>query len=960
MKSFLYETAEDIIKNNSNNLQNCLLIFPNKRTKYYFRRYYAQIIGKSSRPPKMTEIGKLIREITGFEDAEKLTLVFELFRVFQKYDNRYSFDAFYRIGEIILSDFNEIDAWLVDPQQIYRNIKDLKEIDAHFDWLTDEQKKLLSDFWKNFLTEKSSKEKEMFIGLWNLLPKVYASFFSRLKNKKIAYNGMIYKILSDMIDADEMKPGNYHKIIFIGFNALNKAELKFFRYFKKQGNTQFFWDADNYYFVDKKQEAGDFIRKNFFDLQLKSFDFPNNFIQNKQIDIIGTSLNINQAKLLHPILANKNKDFIENTAIVTADESMLFPVLSALPGTVESINVTMGYSFKFTPLYNFIVRFLKMHLFAEKHKSKNLYFKDVLNILKHPYIKEYNSALSEKMISLINEKKMIYINPENLLLEEDNKLMRLIFFADKKEKNSQIFLDNLLNILFVFFDKNKIERENNSLKNEYIFRAYKKIKRFREILIENNETLSLKLSSEILIQILKSDNIPFESESNEGLQIMGLMESRNLDFKNVIILGVNEGNLPKISRAPTFISQSLRYTFNLPLIKHQDAVFAYFFYRLLQRAENITLIYNDLVNDANSGEMSRFILQLLYESDFQITHRHVNDEIVIRNRERIEIEKDNRIFEKLNRYIIQSEESGTEANAFSASALNTYLTCSLKFYFKYLAGIKEADKSEDELSPAEFGSILHSVTEQIYRDLTSDKTNETISKEMINKKLSETEKYVFEAFKNYFKNNSNYSSEGIQIVIQNVLNAYVKTILRYDESYAPFKIISLEKENFYNTLLDIKINSQNKKVKLFGIIDRIDKKEGIFRIIDYKSGSRPKGIISIENLFDGSYNNRDSHAFQALFYTLILSENKDFSGLKVRPSLYYARLMNRTDFSDTLVINDNSVKLALDENVTEKILPDFKEKLTKLIEEIFDINSSFKMTDDVKKCEYCEFYKICY
>jgi len=957
MKSFLYETAEDIIKNNSNNLQNCLLVFPNKRTKYYFRRYYAQIIGKTSRPPKMTEIGKLIREITGFEDAEKLTLIFELFKVFKNYDNNYSFDGFYRIGEIILSDFNEIDAWLVNPEEIYRNIKDLKEIDAHFDWLTDEQKKILSNFWKNFLTEKSSKEKEMFIGLWNLLPKVYKSFFSRLKSRNIAYNGMIYKVLIDMIDANEMKPKNYHKVIFIGFNALNKAELKFFRYFQKQGNTQFFWDADDYYFTDKKQEAGNFIRKNFSDLQLKSFDFPNNFIKNKNIDIIGTSLNINQAKLLHPILVNKNKDFIENTAIVTADESMLFPVLSALPEAIENINVTMGYSFKFTPLYNFIVRFFKMHLFAEKHKSKNLYFKNVLNILKHPYIKEYNLSLSEKIISVINEEKLIYINPEKLLIEDD-KLMKLIFLIGKKENNSQVFLDNLLNILFVFFDKNKPESEdkNNSLKNEYIFRAYKKIKRFREILIENNETLSLKLSSELLIQILKSDNIPFESELNDGLQIMGLMESRNLDFKNVIILGVNEGNLPEIAHTPTFISQSLRYAFNLPLIKHQDAVFAYFFYRLLQRAENITLLYNDLVSDTNTGEMSRFILQLLYESNFQLSHKHVNDEIFIRNREPIEIEKDKSVLKRLNAYI-QNNEHGKKTKAFSASALNTYLICSLKFYFKYLAEIKQPEQSEDELSSAEFGSILHSVTEQIYRDLSFEKSNKSITEEMIKKKISETEKYVSEAFKNHFKN---YSSEGIQIVIQNVLNTYVKTILNYDQKYAPFKIISLEKENVYNILLTVKINNKDQNVKLFGIIDRIDEKDGIFRIIDYKSGNQPKGRASIENLFDKNNKLRNSHVFQALFYVLIISELKEFSNLKIKPSLYYTRLMNRPDFSDMPVINDNSEMTLLNENVTERILLDFKEKLTKLIEEIFDINNSFKMTDDKKKCDYCEFNKICY
>ncbi len=957
MKPFLFETAENIIKNNAENIRDCYLIFPNKRTKFYFRKYFAQIIGKTSKPPKMIEIGKLIREITGFEDAEKLTLIFELFKIFKEHNSNYTFESFYRIGEIILSDFNEIDAWLVNSEDIYRNIKNIKEIDSYFDWLTDEQKELLTNFWKIFLTEKSSKEKELFIGLWNLLPKVYRSFFDSLKKKNIAYNGMIYRILSDMIDSETIKTSEYQKVFFIGFNALNKAELKFFKYFKKETVTEFFWDADDYYFSDKKQEAGDFLRKNFKDLQLEFSSFPNNFLKNKNIKIIGTSLNISQAKILHPILAKENDEFIENTAIVTADESMLFPVLSALPESVEKINVTMGYSFKFTALYNFIVRFFKMHLFAERNKNKSLYFKDVINILKHPYVKDYNPDLSEKIISVINEENQIYINPDNLLKEED-KLTKMLFFVNKNDNNSQYFLDNLLNILFVFFDKSKLESEdkNNSLKNEYIFRAYKKIKQFREILIENNESLSLKLSSEILTQILKSDTIPFESESNEGLQIMGLMESRNLDFKNVIILGVNEGNLPDISRAPTFISQSLRYAFDLPLIKHQDAVFAYFFYRLLQRAENITLIYNDLVSDSNSGEMSRFILQLLYESNFEISHSHFNDEIFIKNNEFIEIQKDKSVLEKLNQYI---KDDNKQTKAFSASALNTYLTCSLKFYFKYIANIKEPEVPEDELSPAEFGSILHYAAEHIYKDLNADNSNKIISKELIKEKSSEAEKYVSEAFKNHFKNIKNYSPEGIQLIVKNVLVSYIKTILKYDEKYAPFKIISLEKENFYNTLLNVKIDNKIQKVKLFGIIDRIDEKEGVLRIIDYKSGNKSDVITSIDNLFDRELKNRNSHAFQALFYALIISEMKDFSAKKFRPSLFYVRFMNRNEYSDILKIKNEKETILSDENNTKKFLSDFKEKLIELIEEIFCTDYSFKMTENEDKCKYCEFNKIC-
>ncbi|NOZ33756.1 MAG: hypothetical protein GXO80_00475 [Chlorobi bacterium] len=959
MKPFLYETAEIIIRNNKDNLQNCILIFPNKRTKFYFRKFYAEIIGKTSRPAKMIEIGKLIRDITRFEDGDKLSLIFELFGVFKTFSSHYTFDNFYRLGEIILSDFNEIDAWLIDPKQIYRNIKDLKEIDSRFDWLTDEQKKLLKNFWVNFLSEKSSNEKDMFLHLWNLLPAVYELFTEQLKEKRIAYNGLIYRVLSDMISGAEIETDNSDKYIFIGFNALNNAELKFFKYFQKKGIAEFYWDIDDYYFSGKKQEAGDFLRKNFEELNIKILKLPNNFLKKKNIDLIGTSLNINQAKLLHVLLKNKDKDFLNNTAIITADETMLFPVLSALPEFAEQINVTMGYSFKLTPLFNFINSFFRLHLFPEKHKNPKFYYKNVLSILKHPYLNEYNSELCSKLTDTVKSEKLFYILPEQLPFGND-KLMNLLFDDFYNNGDINLILNNLLDILFIFFDSKTTENntQTNSVKNEYIFRAYKKIKRFREILQENNDTLSLKLASEVLLQILKSDTIPFESEADQGLQIMGLMESRNLDFKNIIILGLNEGNLPKISGKPTFISQSMRFAFGLPLTKHQDAVFAYFFYRLLQRAENVTLIYNDLVSDGNSGEMSRFIKQLLYETDFKINHTQFNDEIYIQERQTIEIPKNDIVFTKLKKYIYDNKKP-ENVKAFSASSLNTYLSCSLKFYYKYVAGIKEPESQEDEFTPADFGSILHTALELIYSVLKKETDGKSITEKAIEAKIPDIKNYVSEAFKIYY-NIKTYKPEGIQIIVKDVLINYIKSVLEYDIKQSPFEIVSMEKQKYYDTLLKVNINLQEEQVKLLGIIDRIDKKDTIYKIVDYKSGQMFKGTSSINSLFDKDNKKRNSHLFQALFYVLIIQTSSEFTNADLKPALYYIRSMNRPDFSELPVIKEDSGTFKTDENIVKMVLPNYQQNLVQLIEEIFDENTSFSMTNNLENCKYCEFNKICY
>ncbi len=952
MTPFLYETAYSIIKDNKNNLDNLCLIFPNKRTVFWFRKYYAQILNKASKPAKMTEIGRFIRELTGYGDEDKLSLIFDLYRVFKSFNDteKYTFDNFYKLGEIIISDFNEIDAWLVNPAQIYRNIKDLKEIDSQFRYFTDEQKELIKNFWANYLDEKSSEEKQMFLNLWNLLPAVYDKFTQELKEKKFGYNGLIYRIVWEMIGADEINTDKYEKYIFIGFNALNKAELELFKYFNKKGIAEFYWDIDRYYFEDNKQEAGDFLRKNIKDLELQLSCLPDNFKGNKKIKIFGVSSKMGQAKLLSSLLSNKNADYEKNTAIITADEDFLFPVLSSIPEHIQKINVTMGFSFKLTPLYNFIYRYIQVRLSAEK--NKNFYFKTALNILKHPYIIEYNSELCSEISKQINESKLIFIS-SGFFIKKQDKLLNIIFKKTDNKDNTDALLSDLLNILFVFFDKNS----GNNLKNEYIFRAYKKIKRFREILRENSEKVSLKLASDLLLQLLKSDTIPFEGQTDEGLQIMGLMESRNLDFKNVIILGVNEGNLPKISKSPSFISQSLRYAFGLPLIKYQDAVFAYFFYRLLQRAEDITLIYNDVTDDKTPGEMSRFITQLLYETNLDIYHRHLNEDLFLPAKEKIIVKKDDKLKLRLRELFISGNK---KTRSLSASALNTYIDCSLKFYFRYVAGLKEKEKIEDELTAAEFGSVLHKALENIYSDIVSESDSKIITKNKITPKISQAENYVSQALKHNYKN-PEYKPEGIQIIIKNVITNYVKYVLYYDIRQTPFEIVSLERDKEYECEFKIKTDKGTEIVKLSGIIDRIDKKNDILRIIDYKTGKTYDKLFSLDSLFDSENKYRNRHVFQALFYTLILKEIPEYSDKKIKPSLFYVRSMNKKDYSEMppVIVNEDFKNKIIDENITEIIVPLFKESLRNLTEEIFSDEFSFSQTENKEKCEYCEFKGIC-
>ena len=732
MKPFLKETAEDVLKKHKGNLNKICIVFPNKRTRLFFRKHFADSVGETDWAVNMMDIRRLVRDFIKLKEPDKLSLNFDLFEIFKKVNktssNKYSFDKFYRLGEIILNDFNEIDSWLVDPPLIFRNIKDVEEIENVFDWLSDEQKSVLRTFWQNFSPEKQSEEKKKFIELWNLLPEIYKQFTESLLEKNLAYNGLLFRQISNKISKGELKTGKYEKYIFTGFNALNKAEETLFNYLKEKGKAEFYWDTDKYYQFDKKQESGDFLRKNFKALNIFEENLPDNLIsKHKNIDVIGVPLETGQAKLIPTILENYDIDEKgDDTAIVLSDEHLLFPVLHSLPEFVENINITMGYPFSATSLFNLIQQYLKLQSFAFKSKNriKTYYYKDVIALIKHPYIWESAPEISKFTLSEIENNNSVYI-PAKELIEKDSELYRIVFAPLDDKNPTENLLENLLTILFILFDKSK-DSEGKTVKtieNEYIHRVYTSIKRFKEIINSKNIDLGILLTIDLLKQILMAEQVPFSGEAVEGLQLMGVLETRNLDFKNLIILGMNEGNFPSISQPQSFISQSIRYVFGMPLVKYQDSVYAYLFYRLIQRAENITFVYNNIINSSTTGEISRFIQQLDFESGLKINHKQFKQDLIPASQKQIIIKKNDDILLKLSKYF---STNGYCERRLSASAINSFIDCPLQFYFRYIAGLRTLDTVEEDISHAAFGTILHDSLENIYTYITKEKKSKTI------------------------------------------------------------------------------------------------------------------------------------------------------------------------------------------------------------------------------------------
>jgi len=973
MKPFLYEVAQDII-NKQYNLNTTCIVLPNKRTGSFFKKYYGELIQKSSWSPNIFTIDSLFKKFTHINSPDKLTLIIILYdiakKVFNQSENKeyfanYTFDKFYGIAEIIINDFSDIDNYLIDADYLFRNIKDIQEIDIFYFQLDDNLKELLREFWLSFSIEQRSAEKQKFLILWEKLPEIYNQFTKVLLDKKLAYSGLRNKYLKLLIDKNEINTNQFSTYIFVGFNALNKAEKYIFNFLQKQGKAKFYWDSDTYYIDDKKQEAGFFMRPNLdlFPDELKSR--KDNISKNpKKVEIIGVPMQVGQAKSLETILYNlqqQDKEYYNKTAIILADEHLLFPVLHSLPNSIPSINITMGYPLKDTTLYSLLINYIELQEFAinKKQKKTVYYFKDVIKVLKHPDVWQKIPELGSLIINHLEEKNKIYIDYQ-YFIDYKNKFLELLFSPVFLTESPTIsLLTNILNILFYIFEK-KEEQNIKTLENEYIYQVYVQIKRLRDIIEKEgiNIDFGLNITIKLLQQIFSTVRIPFTGEHSGGLQIMGLMETRNLDFENIIILSVNEGVLPDTGRKPTFISDSLRIAFDLPILKFQDSIFAYFFYRLFQKSRNVTILYNSIIGN-NNGEISRFVQQLKFESGFDINEKQFKQELKPHLKKNISIEKDDKILSSLKSYL---QDSNQTKKQFSASAINNYIDCSLKFYFKYVASLKQKMEIEEEITPMTFGTILHSTIEKLYNDVANQKNSKTIESSDFEYLYQNIEKFTEQAFKDYYKTEEdlNFNFEGTNIIVKDVVMIHIKNILKIDKLHAPFQIIDLEQEYGYNMNIEIEVENTKQNAVIWGVFDRIDIKNNINRIIDYKTGSVEKSFSSVEELFNSANVNRQTAIFQMFYYSLIYSRKLINFDNNLIPAIYNIREMIKDDFKPDIIFKkDKKTKFAIDNYQLPLILNEFEQHLKLKISEIFDTNIAFSQTQNENICEYCDYKLIC-
>lgn len=957
MESFLKLVAADLYKHTKGNLAHTAVVFPNKRAGLFFNEYLAQESDSPIWSPAYVSISELFRSLSPWEVGDPVKLVCELYKIFRREtQSTETLDDFYFWGEMLISDFDDADKNKVDTDKLFSNLQDLRNIIDDYTFIDDEQEEAIRQFFQNFSIERRTALKERFISLWNVLGNIYKGFRESLASQNIAYEGMMYRHVIEHLDVDKLP---YEKYVFVGFNVLNKVEHTLFTQLKDAGKAVFYWDYDEFYMKENRQavthEAGEFIRRNLRDFPSPlSGELFKNLSKPKEVHYIASSTENAQARYLPQWIRNNLTTPEKETAVVLCNEALLQPVLHSLPAEVKHVNITMGFPLSQTPVYSFLIALLELHTHGFNFKSGRYTFQSVVTLLKHPYTRQLTgqAELLEKELTRNNR---FYPLPGEL--GKDEFLTRL-FTPLSGNLNLCIRLSETLQQVAGIYQANTSGTEDtdafNQLYRESLFKAYTTINRFRTLIEEDELTVQSETFRRLLVKVLSATNIPFHGEPAIGMQVMGVLETRNLDFRHLVLLSVNEGQLPKSGGDSSFIPYNLRKAFGMTTIEHKIAVYAYYFYRLLQRAERITLMYNTSSDGLNRGEWSRFMLQFLIEWPHPITRQFLEAGQSPQGTSPITVEKTPDVMRRMQSLF---DVRANPKAKFSPSALNYYLDCPLKFYYRYVAGLSAPDEVSAEIDSATFGSIFHYAAEHIYKDLTTH--GKVINKEALETLLRNEVKlqdYVDTAFKKLFFNvpqNEKPEYNGIQLINSAVIARYLKQLLQNDLRYAPFTFIASEME--VDEPIDIQTPKGVIKSRIGGIIDRMDSKDGTLRIVDYKTGGDADTPPHVESLFIPD-KKRSNYVFQTFLYAAIMCRKQPT--MKIAPALLYIHRAATETYSPVIQMGESRKPKEAVEDFS-KYEKEYRERLQGLLEEIFNPEKSFTQTEIIEKCTYCDFKALC-
>ena len=969
-KTFLEYVAEDIIGKYGTDLSRIAVVFPNKRAALFLNEHLARIAGQPIWSPAYITISDLFRQHTDLKTADPIKLICDIHKSFTKCTGiDETLDHFYGWGQLLLADFDDFDKNMADADSIFCNLKDIHELDD-ISYLDNEQKEMLARFFANFSDDIDSELKKRFLSLWSHFGDIYHDYNRRLTEQGIGYEGAIYR----KVVSEETLQMKYDKYLFVGFNLLQKVERVLFSRLMKEGKAKFYWDFDEYYMPSPSQHlttspsqhlsGGALVSSAPTNLNLS--DFPNeldntdpdiyaNMRRPKHIRFISSPTENAQARFASNwLLENDRYKAGRKTAVVMCDESILLPLMHSLPPEADKVNITSGFPLAMTPVASLVMLLFDLYTLGLRKKGTAFNPHYLKKLMAHPYA--HHLTISPPHHLNTSTPQHLNISP---ILHHIATLVKQVGIATKPE--------------------------GDALTQESVFRMYTILNRLTTLadsgdLLVDNTTLRRLVS-----QLVSSSSIPFHGEPVVGVQIMGVLETRNIDFDHLLLLSCNEGNMPKGINDSSFIPYTIRKAHHLTTIDNKVAIYSYYFHRLLQRAGDITIAYNNSTDNGHTGEMSRFMLQLLVESGQQIDHYSLTAKNQPTPLMPKPIEKDETALSKLQ-----------EMSRLSPSAINTYIRCKLAFYYQYIAHIKEPDSDPETIDNRLFGNIFHRAAYLIYKDITD--RSPLIEKAHIQAYLS-NRTLLANVVDRAFQAEQCTANNGLQIINREVIIQYITKLLKIDQQLCPFSILAMEEEAKVYTSLSFTIPSEGALVggygipaiptqptcsvgalkggalvssaptkqynlTIGGIIDRLDiltdRQTGKprIRVVDYKTGNQPSSPIkNIEEIFDPN-NIRSKHSnyyLQAILYSLIVSRSERWNpaGHPVSPALLFIKQAPANHYDPTLLIDKHPIS---DVTVYEE---EFLTKLKHTLADIYSPDTPFTPTDDRKKCELCPYRMLC-
>ena len=950
MSNFISSVAAKIFAAHSGNLGNVLVVFPSRRAGMYFRKELSSLLDKPVWSPAVMSINEFIVSFSKLELADNLTLILKLYKSFSKHFIEEPFDEFYSWGEMLLKDFDEVDRYLVNAEHLFRKLKDEKEIEHRFQTEVNEDAK---NFWGSLINIRSNNEYAIkFLDIWNNLFEIYSDFRDDLTKGGLAYEGLAAREIAENIN-NYSSFDKYDKIYFAGFNSLNKCEFKIISSLKEDDKSVVFWDADDYFLDDTKQESGSFIGKFHKKLggEIIRSDDSLSF-EAKHIEVVGSPLNEGMVKAFGSKLEQEIKSgriSPDNTLVVIPAASGLLPVLYSMPSNAGKLNVTMGLPLKSTPLYNLISIINKLHSrkIFEDEKTK-FYYKDVINLLMHPYIKFTSAKDIFAFIRRVREENIVYIDVFgeflNTLVNKSIKIILTEVFTIGSNANEIISnLNSIINSLAIRIEENTdSDGDYKVFQLEYLYCFSTQLNRLADALTSVDVKLNQFTFWNMLMQILNSTGVVFTGEPLKGLQVMGLLESRNLSFENVFIMYMNEDSMPPSNQNLSFIPYSLRKSFGMPTYEESDSVNAYYFWSLVQKTKNLYLFYNTETGN-EVKEMSRYIQQI--EKELLNINKNVMYSHVIVSPEVNEI-KDNRI--EVTKTPEMNEFMLNRIKRMSPTYLADYINCGLQFYLKKVLNLKEDEKVEEVFSPAVFGTVFHGIMQQLYKPYI----NNIITNDIINTIIDNVNKNYDEVFETFLKSdkklsNVNFSAKGRNLLYKSIIQRLVIRLLEQERSRIPFTVKALESEMY--TSIKFNVNGKAREISIGGIIDRIDEESSITTVIDYKTGNDYLVTLSEKN-YEKYWEEFPSDTkykanLQTMLYAYML-------WLEKPDKQYNAGLYPIKNLKE-------GIKTISTTPFTDTDMKRFESVLVHLLEDIFNVEKTFKQTENPDNCKYCDFKSLC-